>query len=148
MNTRLTVDVPKDLWMSSNRPILNTGHRSRVVAHLHRLAALAATGQRLTPHDRPVRAVWTVRYPKGTGWKHGDPANAHPTTKALMDGLVLEKYLEGDGPMHVRSETFQRGPNLERASWHALELELEHAGPSHGAEPERMRSLYLERFGL
>lgn len=147
MSDTLVVDVPRALWLTSNRPITHHGQRSRLVAQLHRTVALAAIGQRLTRHDGPVHATWTIRYPKGTGWTHGDAANAHPTCKALLDGLVLEKYLEGDGPRFVRAETYTRGDNLVRGDgWHTVTLELAPAR-AHGAEPDRMRALYTERWG-
>ncbi len=149
MSTHLTVNVPRDLWLTSNRPITHHGQRARIVRQLHALAATAAAAYRLTPHEgtTALAATWTIRYPKGTGWKHGDPTNAHPTTKALLDGLVEAKYLPGDGPLTIRSETFRRAQNTDRAGFHVVELVLVRAYP-HGAEPDRMRALYTERFGL
>ena len=67
---------------------------------------------------------WTVRYPKGVRRDKGDPANAHPTTKALLDGLVRAEVLEDDGPLFVVAETFRRGPNLTVPRLHQIRLVL------------------------
>lgn len=125
MNNRLTLTIPRNLWMSSNRPITNHGQRTSIKDGLHALAAREAEARRLTARDRPVMTVWTIRYPKGTGWVHGDAANAHPTCKAILDGLTAKGYLVGDGPRHVIAETYRRGPNLDQGDGlHAVVLEL------------------------
>jgi hypothetical protein len=119
----LTFTIPKASWLTSNRHGIHRGQRARIVRDLHELGALAATVARLRPIDGPVSAEWTVRYPKGVSWKHGDAANAQPTTKALLDSLV-PRWLPDDGPMHVTSETFVRGPNLDRPGDHEITLAL------------------------
>lgn len=121
---RLTFTIPKALWLTSNRQITNRGYRQRIVHDLHWLAIAAAQQARIAPISGPVALDWTVRYPKGVRADKGDAANAHPTTKALLDGLVSVKLLADDGPQHVIAETFRRGPNLDRASDHEIELVL------------------------
>lgn len=120
----LTVTFPKALWLSSNRRIVNHGQKSRIVRDIHLLVRSEAADQHLTPMSGPVMATWTVRYPKGVGWKHGDASNAHPTCKATLDALVESGLLEGDGPRFVTAETYQRGKNLEEPAVHQLELLL------------------------
>lgn len=122
--TTLAFTVPKRLWLSSNRPVLNVGHRGRIVRALHQIAIDAAAEIDMEPIDVRVHTVWTIHYPKGVGWQHGDAANAHPTTKALLDGLVEGGWLQGDGPRYVRPETFDRGPNLTIPGDHLVALEL------------------------
>lgn len=123
MTLSLTFDVPRELWMSSNRPIAHHGHRKRIIDHLHALAAGTAVAARLSPVTGPYLANWTIRYPKGVRRDKGDAANAHPTTKALLDGLV-PRWLEDDGPLHVVTESFTRGANLDVTGFHAVRLVL------------------------
>lgn len=122
--SEVTFTIPKSLWLTSNRHGIDRGHRARIVRDLHELGATSALIARLQPHDGPVAAEWTVRYPKGVSWQHGDAANAQPTTKALLDSLV-PRWLPGDGPRHITAETFVRGINLERGGGdHEITLAL------------------------
>lgn len=123
MRQALTFTIPKESWLTSNRHGIHRGQRARIVRELHGVGTLTALTARLRPIDGPVAVEWTVRYPKGVSWKHGDAANAQPTTKALLDSLV-PRWLPGDGPLHVTSETFVRGPNLERLGDHEITLAL------------------------
>lgn len=122
----LTLTIPPALWLTSNRPIKVHAHKARIVRGLHELAWFEARRQRLGRDGRlngPMHAHWTIAYPKGVGWTHGDAANAHPTCKALLDGLV-PIWLPGDGPRHIVAETYRRGPNLDVPSLHGVVLEL------------------------
>lgn len=121
MTARLTFTIPKALWLTANRAPHNRGWRARQVSALQVIARREALG--LKPINGPVHADWTVRYPKGVRRDKGDAANAQPTTKALLDGLVPD-VLADDGPLHVASETFRRGPNLDRAGDHEVTLLL------------------------
>ncbi|MBN8882985.1 MAG: hypothetical protein J0H73_11810 [Salana multivorans] len=122
--TPLAFTIPKRLWLSSNRPARNLAYRSRLVRALHQIAIDAASEIDMEPIDERVHAIWTIHYPRGVGWQHGDASNAHPTTKALLDGLVLGGWLRGDGPRYVRPETYDRGPNLTTPGDHRIVLEL------------------------
>lgn len=119
----LTFTIPADSWLTSNRHSVHRGARARVVRELKAVGVLTALTQGLQPIAGSVAVDWTVRYPKGVSWKHGDAANAQPTTKALLDSLV-PRWLDGDGPLHVVRESFQRGPNLDRKSDHEITLVL------------------------
>jgi hypothetical protein len=122
VSTTFDFTIPRELWLSSNRPILNRGYRQRIVGALQLLARAAVA--RHEPIEGRVAAHWTVRYPKGVRRDKGDAANAQPTTKALLDGCVKAGLLEDDGPAWIVSETFQRGPNLDRAGDHEIRLVL------------------------
>lgn len=122
MTRAVTFAIPKALWLTSNRHTTNRPHRARIVRDLHDLAAMTAVLERLERFGAgPVRCDWTIRYPKGVSWAHGDAANAQPTTKALLDGLV-PRFLDGDGPLIVVAEEYRRGPNLDRKSDHEIRL--------------------------
>lgn len=122
--TELVIDftIPKACWLTSNRQIAHRGYRQRLVLDLQRIAWNAARG--LPPIVSQVAAHWTVSYPKGVRRDKGEASNAQPTTKALLDGLVIAGLLEDDGPAWVLSETFERGPNLDRPSDHTIRLVL------------------------
>lgn len=124
MSNQVTVTIPPALWMSSNRPIKNVGYKARVVRALQVLMTNAARETWLLPVAGAVNVDWTIQYPKSTGWAHGDPTNAAPTTKALLDAIVAGNWLIGDGPRVVMSETFRRGPNLLEPKLHAVTLRL------------------------
>lgn len=127
MVVELAFTIPKPLWLTSNRHMPNRGYRARIVRDLQDLAVLAARD--LPPIAGTVAAIWTVRYPKGVRADKGEASNAQPTTKALLDGLVRAGLIEDDGPAWVVSETFQRGPNLDRASDHEIILRLHSPDP-------------------
>ena len=118
--------IPNALWLTSNRQIANRGYRQRIVSDLHQLAA--AEVRRIDEHGigipGQVSAFWTVRYPKGVRADKGEASNSQPTTKALLDGIVRAGLIEDDGPKWIVSETFARGPNLDRASDHEIRLLL------------------------
>jgi hypothetical protein len=120
----VTFTVPKQLWLSANRPATNFGYRSRIVRDLHDLAILAAKAARLTPIRGVVACDWEVRYPRGARTDKGEASNAQPTTKALLDGIVAGGWLADDGPAHVAWERFRRGPNLDRPGDHEVTLVL------------------------
>jgi len=119
----LAVTIPRELWMSANRPIANRGMKARKVRSIQALTRAAARTQRLEPVSGAVVAVWTVRYPKGVRMDKGEATNALPVTKAMMDALVPE-WLEDDGPKFVVEERFRRGPNLPVPAIHCVSLEL------------------------
>lgn len=114
--------IPKACWLTSNRQTDNRGYKQRLVNDLQQIAYLAARNR--SPIKGRVAAHWTVRYPKGVRKDKGEASNAQPTTKALLDGLVKAGLLEDDGPAWVIAETFTRGPNLDRASDHEIQLVL------------------------
>jgi hypothetical protein len=120
----LTFTIPPESWLTSNRHGIHRGQRARIVRELHGVAILTVRCAGAKPLAGPVAAHWTVRYPKGVSRSKGDASNAQPTTKALLDGLVLAGLLEDDGPLHVTSETFTRGPNLDRPRDHEIALTL------------------------
>ena len=130
MTTTLTFTIPANLWLTSNRQIANRGYRQRIVGDLQQIAGAAVCvkqherGGRFDPITGPVAAHWTVRYPKGVRLDKGEAANAQPTTKALLDGLVKVGLIEDDGPAWIVSETFARGANLDRPHDHEIRLVL------------------------
>lgn len=122
MSDTLTVEIPRDYWLSMNRQVPNHAYRRRLVDTLHTLTVAAATRQHLAAPGAPVHVDWTVHYPKGVG-DMADAVNAAPTTKAILDALC-PRWLTGDDRRYVRSETFRRGPNLDQRGGHLIVLRL------------------------
>lgn len=115
-------------WMTANRSISNHGQKARIVRQIHEKVQDVARITDLQPAQGRVAVTWTVHYPKGVRTDKGDPTNAHPTCKAILDALVPE-WLEDDGPRFVVSETYKRGPNLDEPRWHRIVLELTEVHP-------------------
>ena len=117
--TIIDFSIPKSLWLTSNRKP-DRHIAARIVRDLQLLARTTALAARLGALPWPAAILWTVAYPKGTGWGTGDASNAQPTCKALLDGLVKAGHLPDDGPRHVRVESYTRGPNLTVAALHTI----------------------------
>lgn len=122
MTRTLTIDIPRDYWLTMNRTVVNHGYRRRIITALHDLTAATAVRQGLEYHAGPVELEWTIHYPKGVG-PVADAVNASPTTKALLDALV-PRWLPRDDSRCVRAETFRRGPNLDVAGGHKVVLRI------------------------
>jgi hypothetical protein len=127
----MTFQIPRKLWHSLNRYPTNAGHRNRLRQDLHALVRWHVLTNVFPVPRVPVEVTWTVCYPAGTTDEHGDPVNASPVTKALLDGLVHAHVLPDDGPSVVLHETFRRGPNRpKKADEHRIILNLETACPT------------------
>src|SRR5690625_4124832 len=110
MNAELVFDIPPDLWMSSTRMPTKRQHRHAIALGLHQIAILTARAHNIATIPTPVDLIWTVHYAKGTG--KADAANAQPTTKRLLDGLVKVGLLPDDDDKYVKMESFVRGANV------------------------------------
>lgn len=99
--TTLTIDVPKALWMSLNdRP--HWAEKMRKTRELRSLgyAHGGSTGKHGTSH---VTAF--IGYPRNG---KADPANAAPTVKALIDGLVDAGVWPDDDSTWLLGPTYMR----------------------------------------
>lgn len=119
--TTLTVDIPRDYWMTANRPIASHGHRKRIIDALHERTVTSALRQGMPAIEGPHVARWTIHYPLGVG--EADPDNAFPTCKALMDALV-PRWVVGDSSKHITERRYRRGPNLPDRRHYVVVLEL------------------------
>lgn len=104
--------IPRNLWVSMNRSTRNHGHLARVRRDIQQIATVTLRNDRAQPLEGTVEVDWTIHYPKGVSWTHGDPVNAASITKPLLDATVDLGLIAGDGPATVASETFRRGENL------------------------------------
>jgi crossover junction endodeoxyribonuclease RusA len=105
--TAITVDIPRDLWLTSN----GRYHRMKAATMTRDLRTLAKLAARDVPTvTGRVRIVAWISYPNRASGR-ADPNNAHPTTKALVDGLVDAGVLVDDDSAHVLGPDHRRDVN-------------------------------------
>lgn len=115
----LTIQVPAKEWMSSNDR-LHWAVKSKKTKLLRRRGWLEARRNGLLPMRRAFVTV-SVQY-AASG--RADPANAYPTVKALVDGLVDFGVLTDDDSKHLPAMTFKRAPGRCPKGWHVITLTL------------------------
>jgi len=104
-NRTITFDIGRDLWMTANQ-------RTHWAVKAKRTKALrsmaAGEGFSLEPFgSRLARATAYIGYPRNG---RADPANAAPTVKALIDGLVDARVLDDDDHTHLLGPDYRRDP--------------------------------------
>lgn len=114
-----TIRVHKALWLTANQR-LHWSTRMRRTRMLRAYAASEArihglAGRRLGPSVVTV----VIGYPT-TG--RADPANAAPTMKAIIDGLVDARVWDDDDHLHIPSVAFERDPNKTHKGTHTVTL--------------------------
>lgn len=121
------IRVHKAIWLTANQR-LHWSTRMRRTRMLRAYAASEArihglAGSRLCPSV--VTAV--IGYPtKG----RADPANAEPTVKAIIDGLVDARVWDDDDHTHLPIVAFTRDPQKSPKGTHTVTLiiqEMHHA---------------------
>jgi crossover junction endodeoxyribonuclease RusA len=100
----ITLDLDRTLWMSSNMRLHWAVKASRT-KRLREMAAIEAWS--LAPFKVRARAVAFIGYPRNG---RADPANAAPTVKALIDGLVDGGVLADDDHEHLLGPDYRRDP--------------------------------------
>lgn len=93
----LVVDVPRDLWLTSNQRLHHQA-RAKTTRALRDLAHTEARRQHLVRDLDRVRIVAHLTYPDR---RRRDANNAAPTTKALVDGLVDYGLVPDDNDHHL-----------------------------------------------
>jgi hypothetical protein len=117
--TELTVYVPKALWISANDRLHWRAKASRT-ADLRALGHTTARAQKIPKHKVSHVAAFIGYLRNGTA----DPANAAPTTKALIDGMVDAGVWDDDDDTHVLGPTHLRGPKSDRPGHYCVCLVL------------------------
>lgn len=102
----------RDHWAAKSRRTRALRHLGQLRGRLSGLSNLGAT-----------KVTATIGYPRNG---KSDPANAAPTVKALIDGLVDAGVWADDDSEHVVATSFKRGPKCA-ARHHLVLLELEAA---------------------
>ena len=117
----LTIDVPRTIWLSSNQRLHWRTKADRTQA-LRTLANVTARNTGLKPIDGPVTITTHIGYPPNV--HRVDPGNAHPTSKALIDGLVDAGILTDDSSDHVIDGGHRRDPTSGQPGTYRIRLEL------------------------
>jgi len=108
--TTITLDIPRDWWLTSNGRLHRMVEAQRK-RWLRQLAASVARGVTLAPAGcQQYRAVAWIAYPRGATGRT-DPNNAHPTTKAIIDGFVDAGLLADDDSKHLLGPDHRRDVN-------------------------------------
>ena len=103
--TSLHFTISADLWLSANQR-LHWAPKAKRTAALRHLGYVAARNAKV--RDVGVCHVAAfVGYPTNA---KADPANAAPTIKALIDGLVDAGVWPDDDSTHVIGPTYLRDP--------------------------------------
>lgn len=116
----LTFEIPASLWLTANGRE-HWREKARRTASLRSLAGHHAA-QRTTRFDGPVNVTATICYPTA---RRADPANASPTVKAILDGIVDAGVLGDDDHRHVPRVSFERGPDTKTRGLYRVCIDLE-----------------------
>lgn len=122
-----TIGVHKAIWLTANQR-LHWSTRMRRTRMLRAYAASEArihglAGRRLS--HSVVTAV--IGYPTAG---RADPANAAPTVKVIIDGLVDARVWDDDDHTHIPRVAFERDPQKSPKGTHTVTLiiqEIPHA---------------------
>ena len=114
----IDLDIPANLWLTANGRLHWAAKASRT-KRIRRLALLLAQ-----KHPAMGRANLhaVISYPTA---RRADPANASPTVKAALDGIVDAGVLDDDDHVHVPETTYSRGPDTGRPGVYRVSLRLE-----------------------
>ena len=116
----IALDVPAALWLTANgrehwREKARRTKALRTLAYAHCMP-------RTTRFDGPVDVTATISYPTA---RRADPANASPTVKAVLDGIVDAGLLADDDHRHVPRVTFERGSDTKTRGLYRVCIDLE-----------------------
>ena len=115
----VALDVPAALWLTANgrehwREKARRTKALRTLAYAHCTPSTAR-------FDGPVNVTAIISYPTA---RRADPANASPTVKAVLDGIVDAGLLADDDHRHVPRVTFERGPDTRRRGIYHVAIRL------------------------
>lgn len=122
--TQLEFVIPNKSWLSSNMR-LHWAAKSKRVAWLRDDAKSVAWSWRRSMKGGftdPVHITAHIGYATNG---RADPANAHPTVKALVDGLVDAGVLIDDSHEWVIGPDYRRDPVKAPKGHHTVRLEIE-----------------------
>ena len=120
--TVLVIDVPAGAWLTANGRY-HWAERHNRTRWLRRLSAASACAVRV-PKGLPRARVEV--YVHGRTRRRVDPANAYPTVKALIDGLIDYGMLPDDDADHLIGPDMRRGAAATdlRAGWHRVTIHI------------------------
>lgn len=112
----ISISVPNDEWVTANGRY-HWAEKARRTRALRTRAKFLAKRDRLRV-ETPTLLTVRVGYPTKA---RADMENAHPTVKALIDGLVDADALPDDSSQYIVATTWARGPKCEKGT-HVVEL--------------------------
>lgn len=116
---RLTFTIPPSQWLTANGRY-HWATKARATKALRQRARIEA--QRHTPLQTPVHTTAIIGY-KTAG--RADPANANPTVKALIDGIVDAGIIPDDDARHLIGPDFRLGEPHGQKGIHIIHIDLE-----------------------
>lgn len=123
---RFTIALHPALWLTANQR-LHWSTRMRRTRMLRAYAASQARIHRLAGRQLGASTVTAViGYPTAT---RADPANAAPTVKAIIDGLVDAGVWDDDDHLHIPSVAFERDPQKSPKGTHTITLIIQEQEP-------------------
>ncbi|WP_062077718.1 hypothetical protein [Demequina globuliformis] len=117
--TTITLLIPNTQWLSSNQR-LHWAPKAKRTAWIRELAW--SEGRCFRPYAKPVRIVAHVGYAANG---KADPANAYPTVKAAIDGLVAAGLLVEDSHEWVIGPDMRRDSVKAPKGHHTVRLEMQ-----------------------
>ena len=117
--TTLVIHVPKNEWISANDR-LHWAQKAQRTKALRDRGAVMARAEHLPRYDTAHVAAF-IGYLRGG---KADPANAAPTIKALIDGMVDAGVWADDDDLHVIGPTYLRDPKSDRPGHYRVRLVL------------------------
>ena len=123
----LTIDVPASLWLTSNGRY-HWAERARRTRDLRAIARMQARRAHLPKNLARARIEVFVH---GRTRRRTDPANAYPTIKAAVDGLIDYEFLPDDDATHLIGPYMRIGaaiPDLPTGA-HRLTLHITEETP-------------------
>lgn len=117
--SELTFTIPADQWLSSNQ-------RPHWAVKAKRTRWLRGLGQQRAMAEcvEPVDVAHVAAFIGYTTASKADPSNAHPTVKALIDGMTDAGVWEDDDSTHVIGPTYLRGPKSPTPGHYTVRLVL------------------------
>lgn len=112
--SHLTATIPAELWLSANQRLhwAPKSHRTKSIRSIG-WATASASGMRDANLGTTHVAAF-IAYPRNG---RADPANAAPTVKALIDGMVDAGVWADDDSTHILGPTYLRDPKTGTSSY-------------------------------
>lgn len=122
--TTIPINIGKQHWLTAN-----ARHHWAVKAERTRYLKQAAyytarnmlNDRLIKAHTTPVDADIAIAYPTA---RKADPANAAPTVKALIDGLVAVGLIADDDSKHLPAITYRRDPKKAPKGTYTITITL------------------------
>jgi crossover junction endodeoxyribonuclease RusA len=117
--TQLLFTIPADHWLSANDR-MHWAPKSKRTAALRDMGNVMAHVYKIPRHDVTHVAAFIGYLRNGKA----DPANAAPTVKALIDGMVDAGVWADDDSTHVIGPTYLRDPKSPTPEHYTVRLVL------------------------